>query len=159
MKSSRALSLTLAGAVAVTLGIKAFTRQPPEPDTVLFAAEVGQGLRAAGFETSVMRLPSGIYTYGARGPCRVMVTEQDAFGSLADRNGQFAREVGPLHYVWRGRRYDAPPRAVLLTRFLVRRELVRVRLSPARHPLAAVAVGAGCAATAADSAAPVELPR
>ncbi len=159
MPSSRALSLLLAGTLAVTLGIKALTRQPPEPDTDLFAREVGQSLRAAGYQVSLRRLGSGVYTYGQRDGCRLMITEQDAFGTRSDRNNQLAREVGPLHFGWRGRRYETPPRAEILLRFLVRRERVRIGLSPPRSPLAAIASGPDCAAVDTIRLAPSTLPR
>lgn len=159
MKSLRAASLILAAAVVASLAGKALTRQPPEPDTALFTRVVEQRLQAAGYAVTRRTLPSGFYLYGSRGDCRMMVTEQDAFGTLADRNNQFAREVGPLHYVWAGRRYETPPRSQILLGFLVRRELVRIGLSPPRRPLAALASGAGCSPSDTAGLTPVDLPR
>lgn len=159
MKSSRAASLILAALVVASLSGKALTRQPPEPDTRLFTQAVDQGLRTRGFEVTRRTLLSGVYLYGERGDCRLMVTEQDAFGTLADRNAQFAREIGPLHYVWRGRRYEAAPRVAILTRFLVRREMVRIGLSPPRQPLGVVAGGPGCSLPDMAGLIPVDLPR
>lgn len=159
MKSLRTPSLILATAVLVTLGGKAVTRQPPEPDTALFTRDVGQRLRTRGYSVTSRTLPSGVYLYGERGDCRLMVTEQDAFGTLADRNNQFAREVGSLHYVWRGQRHESAPRTEILLRFLLRRELVRLGLSPPRQPLGAIATGPGCSPADTAGLTPSELPR
>ena len=159
MKSLRAPSLILAALLVASIAGKALTRQPPEPDTRLFTAAVDQSLRSGGFAVTRRTLLSGVYLYGQRGDCRLMVTEQDAFGTLADRNAQFAREIGPLHYVWRGRRYERAPRAAILTGFLVRRELVRIGLSPPRQPLGVIAGGAGCSPSDTAGLTPVELPR
>lgn len=153
MTSSRALSLTFVALLVVSLAGKALTRPSVEPDRDLFTRTVERRMTSAGFAVRQVALPSGDYLFGARGACRVMVSEQDALGQFADRNRQLARSVGPMRLVWRGRVLERTPRAEIVTRFLWRRQLTRVGLLPPRHPLAAVADNGRC-----DPAVPTALP-
>lgn len=138
---------------------KALTRQPPEPDTRLFTETVRHRLEAKGFAIDTATRLSGVYLFGARGACRVMITEQDAMGAAVNRNRQFARDIGPLRVVWRGQLHDTPPRWRIVSRFLVRRELVRVGLDPARDPVAAVAFTSACSPSEVAALPPRTLPR
>lgn len=145
MRYSRGFSLLVAAAVVVTLSAKAVgSRPPPRADPDLFSRTAGSVLREAGMVTSVSRVGSGVYTYGRRDGCLMMVAERDAYGTFADRIAQFARPVGPMRYVWRGRTHDAFPKAAVLTDFLVHREIVRLGFNPKRHPVVAVAANGGC---------------
>ena len=159
MKFSRAISVGVAAALVLSLAGKALTRMPVEPDTRLFTTEVRRRLIDSGFDVQTVSRPSGAYLFGSRGSCRLMISEQDAMGQLQDRNRQFARSVGPMRLVWRGRLLDRTPRAEIVVRFLARRQLTRIGIVPPREPLAAVAGNAACDMAELAALPPRTLPR
>lgn len=131
------LVLSLAGKIL-------FNVAPPGADPRVFDRAALAMLRDAGFEASSETRGFGTLLHGARGTCLLILTEYEPHGTFAQRYRELAAPVGPLRFAWRGRVYAAPPRAAVLARFYLWRELRRVRIAAARAPLAAWAASPGC---------------
>jgi hypothetical protein len=138
-------SLGFTALLFASLAMKAFLTAPaPEPDSLRFVGEAAAMLGAEHFATGFDRRPFGILVDGRRGGCRLRVGDYSPYGTFADRFAERARPVGPLHFAYRGVLYVRAPKLVPLIDFYIRRELRRVGLPAARHPIAAVAASPGC---------------
>lgn len=142
------------GLLLATLALKVgWARELPGADPGPFAARAETLLRANGFATRRRPHPTGIFVYGARPGCRIMIGDYEPGGENANLIAIFARPIGPLAYAWRGTLAPAAPRLWPLTDYLIGRQLRHFGLAPARHPVAAIAASAGCDLTRIDWAA------
>lgn len=145
MTSSWPARLTLAAALAATLGGKAaWTRSVDFPNRALFVERAEALLRAEEFVTGRVDRPFGTVIVGRRGHCRLMIGDYPPNGTLSEILAVVGRRIGPLHYAWNGVLYDSPPKLVPLGEFFVQRELRRIGFEPARRPITAIAASAEC---------------
>lgn len=158
MKSSTASLAFGALLLASLAGKLAASGTSPEPDNALFAARAAALLRAEGMATQSEQRPLGMLVYGRRAGCTIMVGEYTPYGTFADVFARRAAPVGPLRFVYRGRRYAKAPKLAPLISFYLRRELLRIGLATPRMPIAAIAVSPGCGPTEPDWAALATLP-
>jgi hypothetical protein len=144
----------------LTLGLKLFwTREAPAPDAALFVASAERLLQRQGFTTGRVTRPFGTMVLGSRGPCRLMVGDYPADGTLAEPLAAEARSVGPMSYLWAGETSPQAPKLRPLVEFYVKREFGRLGFRPARQPILAIAANAGCAGVRLDWTALASLPR
>jgi hypothetical protein len=145
--------------LAATLALKALSGgAPAEPGPTSFSVPADAWLRAAGFSIRHFDHPIGVFVFGERQGCRVMLTDYAPGGEHRDLIGIFARPVGPLAYAWRGRLHDTPPHLWPVTERLIQRQLRRFGAVPVRHPIVAVAASPTCDLARFDWAALAALP-
>ena len=160
MRFSGRFRLVLAGALALTLGVKAaWTRQVPPPDAELFNSRAEALLQGAGFRTGRVVRSFGTVVFGRRGGCTLMVADYVPQRTFAEPIALLGRSVGPLLFYWRGAISDSAPRLAPLIEFYAGREMRRVGLRPARHPLLALAGTPECELAAMDWSPLAALPR
>ncbi|MFL6863046.1 MAG: hypothetical protein ACJ8DZ_08595 [Allosphingosinicella sp.] len=150
MKPSPSLALTLL-LLGASLGLKAATAaDPPQSDPAAFNAAAAGMLRAAGLAVTAERRPFGILLHAGRGPCRMVLGEDDPHGTYAELYRRLAVPAGPLRFAWRGRVYPEAPRKTALLHFYAWRELARAGIRTPRAPVTAWAASPACAGVPLD---------
>ena len=145
VKLSRA-SAVFAALLALTLAAKfVMVAEPASADNRLFALTAAQVLAAGGFQIRTEQRPMGLILFGERGNCRVLIADYTPYGTFAPVVARLAAPIGPVHFLWRGARYEAAPKLRPLMQFYLQRELRRIGFDVWRSPLVAVAASPGCA--------------
>ena len=143
--------IALATALLLSLCVKAaWAREAPSIDSAVFTARAETVLSESGFEVRRDRHRFGTVVRGRLGACTVLVADYPPHGTLRQVIAIAARDVAPLRYAWRGGVSDDAPKLLPLLDFYVWREAGRLGLSPARHPIAAVAMSPDCPASRID---------
>lgn len=160
MKFSGRARFVLAAALLLTLGVKLlWTREARAPDDALFVATAERTLQAQGFRTERVIRRFGTIVLGTRGPCRLIVGDYPANGTMAEPLEVESRTIGPQSFVWRGAASARPPKFWPLLEFYLKRELGRLGFHPDRHPILAVATAPACDGATIDWAPLATLPR
>lgn len=145
MKSSRKAEIALAALLPLTVAIKVAAARPSVGvDRALFAAKAEALLDRQGYATGLDDRPSGIVVSAARDGCRMTLREYQPGGIYAVVIADQARNVGTLHYAYRGALYGEPPKLRPLAEYYGRRALQRFGVTLERAPIVAVAASEGC---------------
>jgi hypothetical protein len=152
VKSRRKLKLFLIVVLAVTLPLKAFTRdtakerpwESAQPSIVAFLDRHGFSVRH-GFETPDEQRPAEGLMQATSGACRLLIGQMDPNGYNLVAFNRLARSVGRVAFVFNGVVYREAPLARTIADYVWMRLRQRLGLHVYWHPAYAVAATDKCA--------------
>lgn len=152
MKFPNGLKLFLIVALAVTLPLKAFTRdtvkatpwEDAQASILAFFARHGFSARH-GFEAPGEQRPAGTLIQATSGRCRLLMGQMHHRGLNLDSFDRLAESVGRVVFVFGGTIYRQQPVALTSLDHYWTRLQQRIGLSVAWHPVYAVAATDTCA--------------
>jgi hypothetical protein len=150
MRASVSLRVSLFALLAAgSLGLKAAAG--PARDNQLnsnpnrFERDAASILRAQGFDTARRTFPyRSTMILGDRGDCRIAARNAFWGSAVTEVYAQDARDIGPVSYLYRGKRYPAPPSLRVRLGRLEFEVLDRLGARPSLHVLTALAASPSC---------------
>lgn len=149
-RSALVISLSFAGLLAASLGLKLALVGQPVTDEAGLIRELRGRFADAGFTTQTEKRPAGIVVHAVRGSCRMMARSGDDAGSMLKALEGSARPYGPLRFGYRGEVTERPHSTRIFFENHVQRQLARIGLRIARPAQIAHAATAGCSGELPD---------
>jgi len=134
--------------LGVSIGLKAALRPrfdvPSRPPPALIGDQLARTLRSQGFSIRNIGELKASAILATRGECRLIA--RDAAGSESQMTlyARDAAAIGPLHYLFAGRRYDSPPTFAMFLSKTETKLLHGFRLGGRVHVAVALATSPEC---------------